>query len=642
MHNFTIAASTYLTSAITAVSSNPDTGLNSALESVKAPIQMISLGMIILAAHLGGKLCRRLHFSEVTGQILGGALVGPYFLYTCGILPGGLAGVYTEVVHAFHFFIFVFLSTVAFGIGEELHLRRLKQVGRTAFMICIIQGTMTWLLIFLAFYFIGRMPLVDSLLIGSIGIATAPAVTFVLMNQLRIEGRLRHVLGSLVVLDDMIEVVIFSILMQISLKQMSHAGAGFLNTMAPVGWEILMALLLGGAIYLVLRLLVRRKSLMAEHSKYEQPEQEAAFIQRIFAEHPSPSVEILLIVMGAVSVGAGIAYFNHWPFLITATFAGFMVANLHTQAIFDSLKIENVTAVLNLAFFALIGANIDLSGLAGPTALLAGLYIVTRLTGKMLGTWLGCKIMGEERKVTACLPSLMLPQAGVAAVESVYASVVLGKPEISTIILPAIVFFEITGVIFVERGLKKWRTWVVDEEKKLKERESKEGPGKAAGKLLANLNSNCIITDLHGTTKKEVIDELIGHAMSCSKQHIDRHLVSQVINEREKLASTGIGYGVAIPHCRLMGVEKPILIFGIHKKPIDYGGVDNIPCDLFLLLLTSSRDPGMHLELLSAASHIFGNEMIRSQIRGIKNPEEFLQLLSEIAERRTINTEDHP
>lgn len=97
------------------------------------PIQMIALGLIVLAAHLGGKLCARLRLSEVTGQLLGGAMVGPYALQMLHIIPEG--GIYADAINSFHYFIFVFLGLVAFGIGEELHFNRVKRVGKSAFMI---------------------------------------------------------------------------------------------------------------------------------------------------------------------------------------------------------------------------------------------------------------------------------------------------------------------------------------------------------------------------------------------------------------------------------------------------------------------------------------------------------------------------
>ena len=592
--------------------------------------QMIGFGLIILAAHLGGKLCQRINLSEVTGQLLGGALVSPFALHIMGFISGDIESLYWHGTHSFHFFVFVFLSMVAFGIGEELHISRLKKVGKSAVIICLIQGGLTWFLISAAFYFTGK-DLLDSMLIGSIGIATAPAVTFVLMNKMRIEGRLRHVLGSLVVLDDLIEVIIFSILMQVALKRIKTGGAA--HGPVYVIFEIGMAIIIGGGIYLLLKLLVRKKALSLKSHKHRQLElrKGEAFLQRMLAEHPSPSVEILLLVMGSVAIGAGLAYYNHWPFLITATFSGFLIANFHSQAIFDSLKLENIAPVLNLAFFALIGANIDLSSLTGASALLALLYVVSRMVGKLVGTWVGCKIMKESKKITSCLPTLMLPQAGVAAVEAVLAATILNKPEIAIIILPAIVFFEVFGVFLVDNGLKKWRKIDEEELKAKKANQIIRGPSEAARILLANLTAESVIVDLQGNSKEKVIEELVDHAIKSSDQHIDRIQTLQVLGERENMSSTGIGNGIAIPHCRLMGLEKPVLVFGIHRTGIEFAGVDNEPCKIFLLMLTCTRDPGEHLRLLSAASHILSDKEVRNKKVKVKSPEEFISILESIA-----------
>ena len=95
---------------------------------------------------------------------------------------------------------------------------------------------------------------------------------------------------------------------------------------------------------------------------------------------------------------------------------------------------------------------------------------------------------------------------------------------------------------------------------------------------------------------------MVDYARLATDQHVDRTQALQVLGEREKLAPTGFGNGVAIPHCRLMGIDRSILFFGKHKTGIDFGGVDNAPSDLFLLMLTCARNPGEHLKLLSSAA----------------------------------------
>ena len=77
---------------------------------------------------------------------------------------------------SFHFFVFLLFGLVAFSLGEELHIDRLKQVGLKASVICLIQAFLTWILISLGFWLIFDFGLIHAMLMGSIGIATAPAV----------------------------------------------------------------------------------------------------------------------------------------------------------------------------------------------------------------------------------------------------------------------------------------------------------------------------------------------------------------------------------------------------------------------------------------------------------------------------------
>lgn len=591
--------------------------------------EMIALGLIVLAAHLGGRLCRRLRMSEVTGQLVGGALIGPIILKNLGVLPQ-----LTQALNAFHFFIFLFLSLVAFGIGEELHLDRLAKVGRKALIISLTHAAITCVLMTSVFRFLLGYTWLESLLFGSTGIASAPAVTFVLMNQLSIEGRLRHLMGSVVVLVDLVEILVFSLVVQLLLKGQTTAPGAV--AVLPVLQEVGFALLLGLAIYILLRLLVgRHATSLAEENEPERQQQltpDANFLQRMLAEHPSPSAEIFVVIVGSVAVGSGIAYLEEWPFLITAITAGFLVANFHSQAIFDSLKIENLTPVLNLVFFALMGASLPFEQFQGATLAAAVAYAVTRSAGKLIGTWAGCRLAGEDMKVTQCLPLLLLPQAGVSAVEAVFASAVLGDPRYASIILPAIVFFQIAGVFLADRALRRWRSWVADEENAMKSQTGLGGQAEAARRLLAALAPERLLLDLQGTTKSEVLEALVDAARRSSPQHIDRAQALQLLGERERLAPTGFGHGIAVPHCRLMGLEQPVMVCGRHTDGgIVFGGVDDEPCDLIFMFLSAARNPGEHLRLLAATAHVFGDEATRAQFRAAPTPQACLHLLEALA-----------
>ena len=572
------------------------------------PMQMVAFGALMLSAHLMGKLFNRMTLPEPAGQLLGGMLVGPWFLRTAGAI-GDTTSIYGGAISGFTFFVFVFIAVVAFSIGEELHIDRLKTVGRSALVISGTQAALTMILITGGLYFVARRPLVESMMIGAIGIATAPAMTFVLLNKLRIEGRLRNVLGSVEVLCDVIGVVIFSLLVQIA-KGMETGQVSIRHLAAPLLRDLAMAHLVGVCVFLVLWLLVRRRKRLPEHHSDPLSERDG-LLSRVLAEHPSPSAQIFCVVVGTISIGAGISYSFHFPFLVTAAFAGFLVANLHSRAIFDSLKINNIAALFNLAFFAIVGSTVQFDSFDRSAGLAIVVYIVARGAGKVLGTRIGCRIMGEDRKIESCLPYLVFPQAGVAAVEAVYAGAILGEPMIPAILLPSIVVFEIGGTLMSGIALEKWRSWVTGEEEALRaaaKREPQSGDP-SRDLLVSTLKEQAVVLDVEAASKPDVIEALVQHARTLpggSAIHEEEAL--QLIAEREKLFATGMGHGIAIPHCRLLGIDDPILVWGRLRDGVVFGGIDDNPCNLIILILSSVGDPDSHMKLLSAAAKILGKE----------------------------------
>ncbi len=85
-----------------------------------------------------------------------------------------------------------------------------------------------------------------------------------------------------------------------------------------------------------------------------------------------------------------------------------------------------------------------------------------------------------------------------------------------------------------------------------------------------------------------------------------------------------------------------MLVIGRHESGMDYGSVDHAPCDLFLLLLTSARNPAEHLKLLSAAAHILGDADIRRTLRAAASPQAFLAVLAHVAEQNVAPADESP
>ncbi|NQV35069.1 MAG: cation:proton antiporter [Phycisphaeraceae bacterium] len=599
------------------------------------PIQMVTLGLLILAAHLGGKLFDRCRLSIATGQLLGGVLVGPWALQTLGLLPANAP--YAEAVASFGFFIFIFVSLVAFSIGEELHLDRLRHVGRSTLMISLIQTSLTFVLVTLGLWWLGRLPLIDALIIGAIGVATAPAMTFVILNRLRIEGRLRNILGSVEVLSDVVGIVIFSLLVQLAQNHGTDSSAYTAWATAKLAlWPVIKSLglahLFGAGIFLMLLILVRRQP-QGLMSREEPPDDgPAGLLSHMLAEHASPTAHVFLVVVATVSLGAGLAHYLHLPFFATAAFAGFLVANFHSHAIFDSLKIDNLTALLNLAFFALLGSTVRFDTFDKSTALLVLIYVTLRTVGKVFGTWLGCKIMREDRKIASCLPYLLLPQASVAAVESIYAAAILGRPMIAAVLLPSIVFFEIAGVLMSERTLRRWRSWVSGEEAAIRTARQRKTPSVAIEHLLAVLSPSNVLLGLTTHTKEDTLKALVSHAAQTAGQPFDQEEALQLIKEREQLMPTGMGHGIAIPHGRLLVLDHPIVIFARHQDGIVFGGMDQSPCHLIALILSGTGNPDDHIKLLGAMAQLLGHEETRQSLLTASSEEDFFGIIHRAAQ----------
>ncbi len=594
-------------------------------------MQMLCFGLLILAAYFGGRLTRRLHVGEIVGQVLGGLVIGPIFLFFLGYeIP-----MYREALYSLHFLAFLFLSIIAFGIGDELSLDKIKRVGKDAVVICCIQAFVTWFLVTATFLLLGFKP-ITALIIGSIGIATAPASTFVIMNKLGIVGKMRSMLGGIVVLDDVIEVVIFSFIVQIALTLKKHAGIAWGEVFIPVAEEFIFALLLGLAIFLILRLVVERKWLRPKEEAGGETVLGPEFLSRLISEMPGPSMNVFILVWGCVSLGVGLALHWHLPFLVTAVSAGILISNFYSRRVFESLRIENATPLYTLMFFALIGANANIEAFHPENFLFIGAYITARGIGKIGGTWFACKVTHQGKRLVQCLPKLMLPQAGVAAVEAFFVATVLGKEGgvILGIILPGLIFFEIVGIIFSEKALLNWRSWVtgggelIGEEQGIRGKLEKEKL--SIDKLIY---PECLRVPLDVKSKGEATWELIRTLQSAGFIHNPGEVLERIL-QRERQGGTTLGEGIAILHGRVPDLIEPAVALGVLPKDhgIDFGGIEGTPVDIIYLVLSPLDKPELHLQILASIARFLSNRDVRARLRYAKNEIEAMEIIREHSE----------
>ena len=104
--------------------------------------------------------------------------------------------------------------------------------------------------------------------------------------------------------------------------------------------------------------------------------------------------------------------------------------------------------------------------------------------------------------------------------------------------------------------------------------------------------------------------------------------VERGLLEREALGSTGLGRGLAVPHCRVADVDRPWLAVGIHPSGIPFGAADGIPVRLFLALISPASDPASHLQLLASISRWARRDGAVEALGSARDGDEVLEILA--------------
>jgi len=132
---------------------------------------------------------------------------------------------------------------------------------------------------------------------------------------------------------------------------------------------------------------------------------------------------------------------------------------------------------------------------------------------------------------------------------------------------------------------------------------------------------------LRAQSKKKAL-ELISDSMASESIHLRAHDIFDGLIMRERLGSTAISHGVAIPHTRLAAIDQTMGCFISLKEGIDFGAEDNIKVDLIFSLLVPSETDESHLELLASLAHIFREEVLREKLRLATSREELYEILT--------------
>ena len=131
--------------------------------------------------------------------------------------------------------------------------------------------------------------------------------------------------------------------------------------------------------------------------------------------------------------------------------------------------------------------------------------------------------------------------------------------------------------------------------------------------LMDILSAKSVIVDLKGETKEEIIEELVD-ALEVGEVITNRDKVLQAVLEREKIMSTGIGDGIAIPHGKSDAVVELTAALGIHKRGVDFEALDGEPAFVFFLLVSPANVSGPHIKALARISRMLKNDGFKKKL----------------------------
>jgi len=146
-------------------------------------------------------------------------------------------------------------------------------------------------------------------------------------------------------------------------------------------------------------------------------------------------------------------------------------------------------------------------------------------------------------------------------------------------------------------------------------------------KLPDLLKEKYIELDLKEKEKTKLIAELVDIIAKPSRIKNGKTLFKAIL-EREKLGSTAIGNGIAVPHAKIKGIKKPLLILGRSFEGVDFNSLDGEKTYLFFMLISPQEEVGLHLKILAKISHLVKDKFIIERLKKVKDKHEIFQIIS--------------
>ena len=398
--------------------------------------------LICLAAALVGglmlsRVTKLLHLPAVTAYLVAGLLLGPFGLGALNV--PGLGFNTLEQVEGLSIVTQTALGFIAFTIGNEFRLRQLKAMGNSAIIIGILQAVITTVvvdivLIGLHLLFPEVISIPCAITLGAIASATAPAATLMVVRQYKAEGPLTRLLMLVVAIDDAVGLLLFSVSFGIA-TALAHGQVSVLAVVIEPVLEIVLSLALGSLMGWLLN-----------------------WVEQFF--HSRSKRMTVSVAFVLLTVGLSMLEFHIGPvhccfsLLLVCMMTGTVFCNIcdTSEELMD--RVDGWTMPLNILFFVISGAELDLEILSHPVTILVGvIYIIARSAGKYYGAMSSCALTKQSKPITDHLGITLLPQAGVALGMALTAASLPNGALARNVVLFAVLVYELVGPALTKRSL---------------------------------------------------------------------------------------------------------------------------------------------------------------------------------------------
>ncbi len=383
------------------------------------------------------RLFKKFSFPDVTAFLIAGVLVGPYAL---GMFSDfGFCN--SEELSAVGILSNVALGFIAFDIGSEFEMEKLREMGKTATVIGIVQAVMAALLVDAALVFLsmrGYLPLPVALVLGAIASATAPAATLMVVRQFKAKGPVTDLLLPIVALDDAVGLVIFAV--SIGIAQALIGGSiNVISIIVNPFLEIVCSLVLGSIMGVIL-----------------------TWLEKLFFSNRNRLALTIAFILMTIALASREVYIGQVRLacssLLVCMMLGTVFCNMCKYSEDIMVRSQKWSVPLYAVFFVLSGARLELGVLANHAVIVIGVvYILVRCLGKYTGALVSSVMMGCPENVRKYLGITLFPQAGVA-LGMVVSAQSLGAEMgglIRNIILFSVLVYELVGPMLTRIALTK-------------------------------------------------------------------------------------------------------------------------------------------------------------------------------------------